>query len=76
MLSDHLTYRHAYEKCIKSDILWLLTRMSVSCEAINKVMKSYLANTDITPLLPILTIIANFIYEHPDHIIEQFISSS
>jgi hypothetical protein len=76
MLSDHLTYRHSYEKCIRSDVLWLLTRMSVSCEAMNKVMKSYLANSEITPLLSILTIMANFIYEHPDHIIEQLITST
>lgn len=27
----------------------------------------------VTPVLPVLTIIANFIYEQPTHVIEEFI---
>jgi hypothetical protein len=76
MLSDHLTYKHAYEKSIRSDVLWLLTRMSLKPEAIVKVMKSYLNNNETTPLLAVLTIIANFIYEEPDHVVQNFIATT
>jgi len=69
LISDHLTFKHPYERHIKQDILWLLTRMSISCESVMKVIKSYLSSPTQTPLLPVLTIIANFVYEQPAHVI-------
>lgn len=49
--------------------------MSLSCDALNKVLKSYFSSTENSPLLPVLTIVGNFIYEQPEHIVFQFISS-
>jgi hypothetical protein len=49
--------------------------MSISCEALNKVTRNYFSNPEGTPLLPVLTIIGNFIYEQPEHIVLQFIST-
>lgn len=48
--------------------------MSLSCDAVNKVIKSYLSSVEVSPLLPVLTIMANFIYQQPESIVLQFIA--
>ena len=42
-LSEHMLYRHNYERHVREEIIWLLTRMSLSSKALAKVMSSYLS---------------------------------
>lgn len=68
-LSVALVHRKIYERTVRDEVLWLLTRISVSSEAVLKILKSYPFNQNSPSILPILTILANFIVDKPvDHI--------
>ena len=43
-LSENLARRHSYEKYIREEVIWLLTRMSLSSETVSKITKNYLQN--------------------------------
>ena len=68
-LSIHLLHRHNYEQHPGEEIFWLLSRMTISPEAIQKILRNFYSFPTEIPLLSILMILSTYIYEQPTDLI-------
>lgn len=75
--SAHLLHKHSYEKAIRQEIFWILAVMTVSDVAVIKILKVYqISEAKQNIILPILTILSNFIAEAPEAVVQQLIGNN